>query len=203
MKKVLAATLAATMVMSTALTVGATATTVSGGSGKPTYAEAASVSSNVPVKVAGLDVVTTVAGVYAAQTVQGAAITVPTADIKAALNLGTGQSPKVVMYDTDPAKSTAAMACVNAAAEVLGAEVLACLNIDLSAVQGGKRVELADGSVGMAVGLPKGADASKTYSIVCVRPGGATETFEDQDTNPKTVTFPVQAGLGTYAIVCK
>ena len=52
----------------------------------------------------------------------------------------------------------------------------------------------------MAVGLPKGADTTKTYSIICVQPGGVVTMLEDIDTNPKTVTFDVKAGLGTYAL---
>ena len=54
----------------------------------------------------------------------------------------------------------------------------------------------------MVVGIPK-VDVTKTYSMVCVQPGGVVTILEDQDANPKTVTFAVQAGLGTYAIVAK
>ena len=55
----------------------------------------------------------------------------------------------------------------------------------------------------MVVGLPKGVDTTKSISIICVRPGGKTTILEDTDTNPKTVTFELQAGLGTYAIVAQ
>ena len=51
------------------------------------------------------------------------------------------------------------------------------------------------------VGLPKNADTSKTYSVVCVQPGGVVTILKDQDDSPATVTFEVKAGLATYAIV--
>lgn len=204
MKKILAATLAATMVMATALT--ASATTRSSGSDSAetyvpkTFAEKATVEANANVKVGGVEVRTTVSGVYAAQKVQGVAVKTDLATVKTNLGLKVGQIPKVTIYDTDPKKSDKAMACVNTAAEAAGLDVVATLNVDLGAVEKGKWVTLTDGSVAMAVGLPKGADTTKTYSIICVQPGGVVTMLEDIDTNPKTVTFDVKAGLGTYAL---
>ena len=204
MKKILAATLAATMVMATALT--ASATTRSSGSDSAetyvpkTFAEKTTVEANAKVKVGGVEVRTTVSGVYAAQKVQGVAVKTDLATVKTNLGLKVGQIPKVTIYDTDPKKSDKAMACVNTAAEAAGLDVVATLNVDLGAVEKGKWVTLTDGSVAMAVGLPKGADTTKTYSIICVQPGGVVTMLEDIDTNPKTVTFDVKTGLGTYAL---
>ena len=208
-KKILAATLAATMVMASALTVCASTTTQSGGSGSSesyvpqTQAEKATVTANATVKVGGVEVKTSVAGVYAAQKVQGCAVKTDLATVKANLGLKAGQNPKIVIYDTDPKKSDKAMASVNAEAEAAGASVVATLNVDLGAVEKGKWVTLTDGSVAMGVGLPKGADTTKTYVVICVQPGGETTILEDLDTNPKTVTFNVKAGLGTYALAAK
>lgn len=207
-KKILAATLAATMVMASALTVCATSTQ-SGGSGSSesyvpqSYAEKAAVTANASVKVGGVEVKTSVAGVYAAEKVQGCAVKTDLATVKANLGLKAGQNPKIVIYDTDPKKSEKAMACVNAAAEAAGASVVATLNVDLGAVEKGKWVTLTDGNVAMGVGLPKGADTTKTYVVICVQPGGETTILEDLDTDPKTVTFNVKAGLGTYALAAK
>lgn len=203
-KKILAATLAATMVMASALTVCA-ATTQSGGESyaPQTQAEKATVSANATVKVGGVEVKTSVAGVYAAEKVQGCAVKTDLATVKANLGLKLGQNPKIVIYDTDPKKSEKAMACVSAAAEAAGASVVATLNVDLGAVEKGKWVTLTDGSVAMGVGLPKGADTTKTYVVICVQPGGETTILEDLDTDPKTVTFNVKAGLGTYALAAK
>ena len=195
MKKILAATLAATMVMATALTASAAATQSSGGGSSvpKTYAEKATQEANATVKVGGVEV-------YAAKKVQGVAVKTDLATVKASLDLKVGQTPKITVYDTDPKKSDKAMECVNAAAEAAGLDVVATLNVDLGAVEKGKWIALTDGSVAMAVGLPKEADTTKTYSIICVQPGGVVTMLEDIDTNPKTVTFDVKAGLGTYAL---
>lgn len=217
MKKVLAATLAATMVMASAMSVCAATPTPDPGSGSSSSSSsseststesaeiaAATFTENATVSVGGKVVQTSVAGFYGAKTVEGCAINLSVADIKAALNLGNGEKPAVVIYDTDQKKSSAAMASVNAAIEALGGgKMVASLNIDLGAKKDGKWVELKDGSVAMQTGLPKDADTTKTYVIICVQPGGTTTVLEDQDTNPATVTFAVQAGLGTYALVAK
>lgn len=211
-KKILAATLAATMVMASAMTVCATTGTAGSGDSSSseseasvpvTEAEKASLAANASVSVAGTSVQTTIAGVYAAKTVQGCAVTTDLATVKANLSLTAGQTPKIVIYDTDAQKSNRAMACVNAAAESLSADVVASLNVDLGATQNGTWVTLSNGSVAMVVGLPKTADTTKSYSAVCVQPGGVVTVLEDQDVNPNTVTFEVKAGLGTYAIVAK
>lgn len=209
MKKVLAATLAATMVMASAVTASAATTTVSGGSGSSetqavqTFAQQNSKAAGATIKVGGVDMKTSLEGVYAAKSVQGIAVKTAFADVKAALGLTGTQKPVIIIYDTNAKKSTAAMVSVNAAAEALGAKVVSCLNIDLGAKEKGKWVTLKDGSVAVAAGLPKDADTSLTYSVVCVQLGGETTILEDQDTNANTVTFAVQAGLGTYAIVAK
>lgn len=217
-KKVLAATLAATMVMASAMSVcasgssdnkGSTTSTSSTTSTQETatpatYAEKKSQTANAAIKVGGVEVKTSVAGVYAAESVQGCAVTTPAADLAAALGLADGQKAAIIIYDTDQKKSSAAMVSVNAALEAYGfEEPTAILNIDLGAKQNGKWVTLTDGSVALKTGLPKGADTTKTYSIICVQPGGTVTILEDQDADPKTVTFAVKAGLGTYALVTK
>lgn len=206
MKKVLTAALAATMVMASAVTASAT-TVQSSGSGESsapqTFDEKFSQPANAAVTVGGVAVKTSLGGVYAATSVQGTAITTPVADVKASLGLSGSQTPVIIIYDTDPKKSTKAMECVNAAVEAYGGDLVSTLNVDLGAKEDGKWVTLNDGSVAMAAGLPKGADTTKTYYVICVQPGGVITKLEDQDTNPATVTFAVQAGLGTYAIVAE
>lgn len=213
LKKILAATLVATMVLSSAMTVCASGYGYSdaGSSSSSSSSESSSAASedvkaaNVPVAVAGSNVTTTIAGGYAAKTVQGTAVITPIAEVRASLGLKDGQVPAITIYDTDPAKSPAAMACVNAALQAMGtgAEAVAVLNIDLYAKQNGNVVTLEDGSVAMVAGLPKNADLTKTYSVICVQPGGVVTILEDRDANPATVTFDVQAGIGTYALVAQ
>ena len=222
MKKTVAAILAAAMVMSTGLTVcaagsgsaapvsvekteSATSSSPSSSSSSASTASAAASSvrtSGAEISVAGSKVKTSVAGAYAAKKVQGVAVTNSLADVRSKLKLSGNQTPYVMIFDTDVKKSSKAMDSINAAVTALGGgEIAATLNIDLGAKEKGRYVSLSDGSVGMVVGLPKGVDTSKAVSVVCVRPGGKTTILEDTDTNPATVTFEVQAGLGTYAIV--
>lgn len=222
-KRLLAATLAATLMMATTLTAAASGGS-SGSSGSddeeetvvvveenkdggsysaPAAPSVPVVSSNAKMTVAGAAVTTTVAGAYDVKTVQGAAVTTPAADVRANLGLTAGQTPYIMVFDTNPQKSNLAMACVNAAAEALKGTTVATLNVDLAAKQNGRLVTLSKGSVGMVVGLPKNADTSKTYSIVCVQPGGVVTILEDKDASPATVTFEVKAGLGTYGIVAR
>lgn len=210
-KKLLAATLAATMMLSSALTVAA-----SGGSGGSTGApsstsessessapEIKTSSAGAKVSIAGTSVATTVAGAYLAKTVQGMAVITPTAALKTSLGLTGSQTPYIVAFDTDPKKSNKAMACVDAAAAALGGNVVTALNIDLAAKSNGKVIKLSNGSAAMVAGLPKGADLTKTYYAVCVQPGGVITILEDQDASPATVTFEIKAGLGTYGIVAR
>lgn len=217
MKKALMGIFAATMVMASALTAAATTGTTNSGSGSSGSSSSGSSSSTVvevvpesvqsagaAIKVAGSSVKTTIAGGYAAKKVDGVAVTTSLADVKAALGLASNQTPYIIVYDTDAKKSNLAMASVNAAAEALGANVVTSINVELGAKQGGKFVALENGSIAMVVGIPKASiDETKTYSMVCVQPGGVTTILEDKDTNPKTVTFEVKAGLATYAIVAK
>lgn len=204
MKKILAATLAATMVMASALTVCASSNTSSGSSSSEstTVAPEEVKAANEAITVAGSTVKTTIAGGYAAEKVNGVAVTTPIADAKAKLGLTGAQTPYVIVYDTDAKKSHLAMDCVNAAAESIQAQFVAAINVDLGAKENGKFVSLKDGSLAMVVGIPN-VDVTKTYSMVCVQPGGVVTILDDLDTNPKTVTFEVKAGLGTYAIVAK
>lgn len=215
LKKVLAATLAAAMVMSSAMTVCASGYYSSSSSSAPTSGSSSSTStpvssepstvqsSNAEVKVAGVAVKTSIGGAYAAKSVQGVAVTTSLDTVKANLGLTGTQKPAITIYDTDPKKSPAALASINAAAEALGGEVLTSLNINLGAKENGKWVTLSNGSVALATGLPKGADTTKTYCAILVQPGGVVTILEDQDTNPNTVTFEIKAGIGTYAIVAQ
>lgn len=214
LKKILAVMLAATMVMASAVTVSASGSNTSDsgvGSSESsssesvelTYADTMSQAADASIAVAGTSVKTSVAGVYAARKVQGVAVTTQAAGVKASLGLSGNQTPAIIIYDTDEKKSYRAMECVNAAAEAINGTVVASMNIDLGAKENGKWVALTDGSVGLVAGLPKDADTSREYCAICVQPGGIVTILEDQDLNPATVTFEVQAGLGTYAIVAK
>lgn len=225
MKNVMAVVCAATMLMSATLMV--CAADVSGNDVSPstststgistsvstsvsrtpepevTYVEKMTQTENATISVAGEEVKTSVAGVYAADKVRGTVVETSAADVKAALGLKEGQKPTIFVYDVDPKKSVNAMTSINAAAKAMGTDVVACLQVELGAKESGKWVALSDGSVALKAGLPKSANPSLKYSVICVKEGGVITVLEDLDTDPDTVTFAVNAGLGAYAIVAE
>lgn len=204
-KKILAATLAATMVMAAGLTTFAASGSASDSTAAVVASEDAKAvaTENAAVAVAGSSVKTTVAGCYAAKKVQGVAVTTPAADLSAKLGLEKGQKAYVTVYDTDAKKSSKAMESLEAAATAVNGSIVSTLNFDLFAKQSGKKVVLSNGAVQVTVGLPKTADTTKTYVVIRVVPGGEVTVLDNTSTNPKAVTFEVTAGQGTYAIVAK
>lgn len=214
-KKLLAVALSATMIMGMTLTAaassgsaGSAGTSSSTGSNStessaPAEENAKSYSANAIINVAGTNVKTTIGGSYSVKTLQGAAVITPASELQAKLGLKGSQTPHIIAFDTDVKKSRLAMNCVSTAAEALGGKVVTAINVTLGAKENGKLVSLSDGSVGMAVGLPKNADTSKTYAVICVQPGGVITVLKDQDNSPATVTFEVKAGLATYGIVAQ
>ena len=215
-KKLLASALTVAMLMGSALTV-----TASGGdsdiqsdSGAGTQPQSSQeVSQSVPeeavtavsaggsVSVAGSKVTNTVAGSYVVKSFQGAAVITPLDQVKANLGLSSGQTPHIIAFDTNAKKSHLAMDCVNAAAGALGGSMVSAINVTLDAKENGKLITLANGSAAMMLGLPKNADLSKTYYVVCVQPGGIVTILNNISTVPGTVAFEIKAGLGTYAVI--
>ena len=212
-QKLLTAVLTAALLMGTVLSVSAQNTNTNIGdtsSESPSSEESAPVAATIEatsaggsVTVAGTKVKNTVAGMFTVKKLQGVAVITPLAEVKANLGLTAGQTPYIIAFDTDVKKSALAMNCVNAAAEAMGANVITAINVTLGAKQNGKTIELTNGSAGMVVGLPKTADTTKTYYVVCVQPGGVVTILNDQDLSPATVTFEIQAGLGTYGVIAQ
>ncbi len=201
-KKSLATVLAACLVIGSTMTVCAApsssqASASSGGA-------AAVVTTTPSLMINGVKAVSTVKGLYAAKSVQGAVVLTPLAELKAAYGMGADQDPYLIMMDTDTKKSHLAMDSLNAAAVALGATMGPVVNINLGAMTAGKFAPLsADGAdVAFTVGLPKTfVQADANYAVICVRQGGAVSVLYDTDTDPNTVTFNMKGGLGCYAIV--
>lgn len=217
-KKLLTAVLAASMLMGSILTVsasdasGSTACTPGTGAGVVTEENtetdesspaqvAAKVPANGKVSLAGMTVTNTIAGSFLIKNFQGAAVITPLAQVKAGLGLRDGQAPHISAFDTDVKKSHLAIDCANAAATVLGGNVVSAVNVTLNAKENGKWITLGDGSVAMMLGLPKTADPSKTYYVVRIQAGGIVTILKDLDESPATVTFEVKTGTGTYAVI--
>ncbi|MDE7183353.1 MAG: hypothetical protein K2O40_02530 [Lachnospiraceae bacterium] len=189
-KKVLATTMAATMVMASAMTVCAA----------DQYPNL--VAANAHVLVAGDDNVTSITGDYSAESVRGVVVTTPVEDVKKALGLVHGQRASVVIYDAEMKASPEAIACLEAAEESAGATEVASLYFELGAKEDGKWLtNITDGTVTVKVGLPKNADKTKTYSVIRVEQNGVVTVLNDLDTSDKTVTFEAVTGVGVYGIV--
>ena len=189
-KKVLATTMAATMVMASAMTVCAA----------DQYPNL--VAANDHVLVAGDVNATSITGDYSAESVRGVAVTTSVEDVKKALGLVHGQRASVVIYDADVKASPEAIACLETAEQNAGATEVASLYFELGAKQDGKWLtNLTDGTVTVKVGLPKTADRTKTYSVIRIEENGVITMLNDLDTSDKTVTFEATTGVGVYGIV--
>lgn len=189
-KKVLATTMAATMVMASAMTVCAA----------DQYPNLKIAKENV--LVAGDVNLTNVAGDYSAESVRGVAVTTPFEDVKAALGLTANQRPTVVIYDAEKKASPEAIACLEGAEKDAGATEVAALYFELGAKENGKWLtNVTDATVRVKVGLPKTADRTKTYSVIRIEENGVITMLNDLDTSDKTVTFEATTGVGVYGIV--
>lgn len=161
---------------------------------------------NMPVSVGGSTVKTQITGSYFAETVQGMAAVSTKEEIRASLNLKEGQTPHVIIYDTDTKKSNKAMDSLNSAVGMTGGgKISTTLDVTLGAMDKGRFVTLADGKTRMMAGLPKNADKTKSFRVICVQPGGKITVMDDVIVDPVrgTILFDVLAGRGTYAIVEK
>ncbi len=206
LKKILAVTLAASLMVASAVTAGA-ASTDSSSSGSESTAQSSENSSSSTATtststVAGVGT-STVGGAYSVKNLGGVAVREPATAIASKAGMTANEKPYVRAYDITAKQSPAAFVSINSAASSVGGTVVGAVNIDLGKLTGGKFTQLPDGvSVQTTIGIPGGkVDSSKTYAIVKVLPGGATEIIADQDTNPNTVTFNITGGLAAYAII--
>ncbi len=201
-KKSLATVLAACLVIGSTMTVCAAPS--SSQASASSSGAAAVVTTTPSLTINGVKTVSTVKGLYAAKSVQGAVVLTPLAELKAAYGLDANQTPYLIMMDTDAKKSHLAMDSLNAAAAALGATMGPVVNINLGAMTAGKFAPLsADGTdVAFTIGLPTNfVQADANYAVICVRQGGAVSVLYDCDTDPNTVTFNMKGGLGCYAVV--
>lgn len=202
--------LTVTMVAGSTLTVGAAGTGNKGTTTSTAASDAAVVAATVAIPstddvvVNGVKIETTIKGAYLAKEINGFAVTTAAQDIVSSCSLKAGQTPYILVMDTDTKKSSNAMASLTAAATALGAEMGPVINIDLGYRANNLFYTLpTDGAkVAMTVGIPADfVKADANYAVVVVRYGGAIEVLEDLDTDPATVSFETSAGLGCYAVV--
>ena len=187
LKRVLAATLAATLMVAPALTAGATG-------------EAVTPTSDVKTASSAGGATTTVAGAYLLKETAGVACRSDAGTIKASAGLAANESAFARVYDITRAKSGAAYASADAAATALGGVVLTGTNIDFCKMTAGKFSRL-DRSVAVPCTIGVKNANGRRLVVVAVYPGGEVQIFEDQDSNPNTITVNVTGGLAAYFVV--
>ncbi len=202
LKRVLAVTLAASLMVAPVITAGAT--TNSSSSSSSDDGTAAVVETEVKsvgtVSVGGVVLKSDVPGAYLVKTLAGLAVRQSAATIKAAAGLAANESVFVRAYDITAAKSPAAFASGNAAAAALGGVVKGALNIDLGKLTAGKNFSTLNGVAVPATFGVRNVTPGHRLVVVRVVPGGAIEVLEDQDENPNTVTVNI-SGFGAYFVV--
>ena len=205
-KKMLAVTLAATMMVAPALTVCATTEPSAPASSTPAeepnpFKDA--VSATTPQSLGGQTLKSDVPGtivVPAKSNLQGMVLRQSAATIAAAGGLGKGERPNFTAYVLSRAKSKAVYASIDGAAASMGATVLDAFNANLAKTGNGKRTNLsADVAVPMTIGV-KNANG-RTLALVKVVGGGQTTVLQDQDDNPDTITAPISGGDAAYAVI--
>lgn len=206
-KKMLAVTLAATMMVAPALTVCATtepsAPAASSGTTEAPNPFKEAVSATTPQRLGGQTLKSDVPGtivVPAKSNLQGMVLRQSAATIAAAGGLGKGERPNFTAYVLSRAKSKAVYASIDGAAASMGATVLDAFNANLAKIGNGKRTNLsADVAVPMTIGV-KNANG-RTLALVKVVGGGQTTVLQDQDDNPDTITAPISGGDAAYAVI--
>ena len=202
LKRVLAVTLAASLMVAPALTAGATtnSSAPSSSDGGSTPAPTVTYETTGKVSVAGANITSDVAGVYSVKTLAGVALRESAATIKSEAGLAANESVFVKAFDISAAKAPKAYDSANSVIAAIGGTLKGAVNIDLGKLTNGKGFTTLSGlSVPATFGV-KNVTPGKKLVVVHVLPGGATEVLEDLDENPNTVTVNV-TGFGAYFIV--
>ena len=207
-KRVLAMTLAASLMVAPALTEGAASTDSSSSSESESTSTDSSSTSDSDTAVASTSSVagvgnSSVAGAYSVKTLAGVAVRESANTIASKAGLAANEKAYVRVYDITAKQSPAAFNSINAAAASVGGTVIGAVNIDFGKLVGAKFSQLPAGvSVQTTIGIPSAkVHANKTQAVVKVLPLGAVEILKDQDTNLSTVTFDITGGLAAYAVI--
>lgn len=155
------------------------------------------------VSLGGNAVKSTVAGVFIAPNVKGAAVTTPMDTVNASFGLTADQKATVMVLEANAKNSPESYAVAQSAAESIKGNVVAMLNIEFGFRQNGRYTDLSGSTAKaeMAVGLPDTADTSKTYKVLTIKEGGIVTVSDDLDNDPGTVTIAFGGGKAAYALV--
>lgn len=165
---------------------------------------------NSTVSIGTVPVTSTMEGNFTAKSVAGAAIKTPKADISKALGLKENETAKVATWDITPTSSPLAYQSLVAGAQSVSGEIGPAIQVNIlktglylksDGTLDDDAYEMA-GTVDMVVGIPASFYVpGARYAVSHVLPGGKYEILEDTDDDPLTVSFPVSAGRGAYALV--
>ena len=202
LKRVLAVTLAASLMVAPALTAGATTNSSepSSSTGDGTPAPTVTYETTGKVSAGGTVVTSDVPGVYSVRILGGVALRKSAKEIKADANLAANESVFVKAYDITPAKAPKAFASANEVIAAMGGTLKGALNLDLGKLTDGKNFTTLNGVAVPATFGVKNVTPGKKLVVVHVIPGGEVEVLADLDNNPNTVTVNV-TGFGAYFVV--
>lgn len=213
-KKLLACTLAASMVMAPVMGVSAATVTVPSQSavveavaGSTAGAEAMTIAEAVaaiPTTSSVAGVQSSISGSYCATSIDGIAITTELKFLTQGYGLTSNEEPYAMVWDIDPNKSNLAKQVIDLAAASQGAEVGPMMNIELGKKSEGKYSLLSSAgpAIRLSVGIPADfAQVGKTFAVLRVQSGGAVTILQDVDSDPNTVTFDTTGGAGAYAVI--
>ena len=205
LKRFIAVTMAATLMVAPAITAGAAT-----GDSQPTTQEIVNeeVKHEAVASVGGQTIKSDVAGSYAVGTkgVETAiSAVVPresTAQIKSEVGLAANETPYVQAYDITEKKAPAAYASANAVATSTKGVIGGAINLKLAKKSGKTVTNLsADVAVPMTFALKKAAPAGMKAVVLKIAPGGAFTILEDMGTTPGAITVPVTGGDAAYFIM--
>lgn len=193
--------------------LGTSAPVISPGEVNPTPEENPSPDNNGPVrsaasripdkdKVAGKE--TTITGVYLATEVDGCAVITAQDKIRQNYELTEKEELFAKFVNLNGVESPVSKKMLDLAAESQKAEVCARLGIEIGKMVNGSYSLLpAEGAnIGIMLGIPENVrNEEQTYAMVCVRKDGTVYIFEDQDSDPDTITFSTTGGAGAYALI--
>lgn len=211
-KKVLATTMAVSM-MATPFTVFATNSASAPASSGATEAaaeeegeapaEAVEIAAGGKVTAGGVTLSPTASGVSTVRSVDAVVVTEESSTLAADLGLAPGERAFTTSYDITPKNSPAAAACIELMREAVGGDVLGMFNLNIGKISGGQYIAAnGEARIRTTVVIPGGKiDPTKKYAMIVVSPGGAVRVEEDQDTNPRTVTFNANGGLCACALI--
>lgn len=144
----------------------------------------------------------TVSGSFAAKSFAGTAITTPAAQIAQNLGVADAEQISVTTWDVTPKSSPLAYNSLATAANDIKGDLGPIVQVNIGKKGYHETLSNTAGTVDMTVGIPASFyDPNATYAMIHVVNGGATEILKDMDDNPATVSFPVSAGNGAYALV--